>query len=283
MIYINYLVLRFSDIILSALTFSSIILRLFTRKRRKNINSYLVKNLFKEADIIDFFDRNITAKTLGDDLDYIGFKISKKAYSTIKLYLALIVPIIYILISVLTLNKVNYLFLGLYSFIIFVMLFTVPDMFVKIAVKFTMLNIRFEFINFLGAWSRNIQLGSNFIASLEKSANLINGALKQQVIYLISDIKASTPIDVAIRKFGQSCRDKEIIGFCDSMANDLRDGADITNYVIDVNKRIQNDKAQLINTNTKTWKVVLSILTGIIIFFSFAVYLMLYVTQKLSA
>lgn len=252
------------------------------RREKRHINSYLVKNLFKETNILDFFDQNLTSKALGDDLDFIGLNITKKAYTTIKSYVSVLIPAIYILISFATMPHVNILHLSLYAIAIFLTLFIVTDIAIKFIAQLTQLNLRFEFIGFLGAWARNIELGANVIASLEKSTEIVKGTLQRQVIQLVSDIHASTPVDKAIIKFGQACRDKEIKDFCQSMAIDIKDGADITKYIVDTNKRIQNDKANIINANTKTWHVILSSLTGIIIFFSFATYLMLYTIQSLT-
>lgn len=239
----------------------------------------MVKNLFKKRNILDVFDKSITSKAIGEDLEFIGLNISKKTYSTIKIYISLLAPLIYMLISIVTIEDKNYLLLALYSLTIFLIIFIFTDFIIRVIVKFTQLRVRFEFVNFLGAWSRNIELGANFISSLEKSSELVQGTLKKLINDLIKDIHASTPLNVAIAKFGQACRDKELIDFCQSMASDIKDGADVTKYIIDTNKRIQNDKVNIINANTNNWQMVLSTLTGIIIFFSFAVYLMLHAIQ----
>lgn len=250
------------------------------RKEKRYKNSYLVKNLFRESYFIDRIDKLFTNKKIMSDMEYIGLNITTKQYTIIKIYLSLILSASYMLLGFVVDGYIS-LITSLITALILVVVLLGTGLGVKACVAISKANIRYEFVNFLGTWSRNIELGSNLISSLEKSCNLVKGSLYIHADYLMKDIKASQPVHVAIKRFGVSCRDSKIIEFCNTMESDIRDGVDITQYIVDTNRRIQNDKATLIENNTEAWTIVLSGLVGTLIFFSFAIYLMLFTLNSL--
>ncbi len=277
-----YILLRLLEILLLALVVSvSAVLIIYQKREKRFNNSALVINLFKERNITQFIDQTMNAKRIGDDLEFVGLNLSRQSYTIIKLYCSICIPLVYFAISISIIEKINHLSLVGYSLAMFIIIFSIPDMCISGFAKLIQNEMRFEFINFLGGWARNLQLGGNFISSISKAGEITRGPLRIQIKKMLDNINASTPIETALVSFGQGCRDREIQEFCNSMALDIREGADMTNYIIETSKRIQSEKANIINANTQKWMVALSTLTGFLIFASFSIYLMLEVLNNL--